>query len=238
MCGGSSGPCSAPAPRPACRPGWPLRVAAGFASRGPATGGPLARRLRPSAARSACRPLPPPAARAAPAPRAPRCGPRCGAGRLGWPALALSAALALGLLRARCACPSRRCGLSLPPWAARPARGPPSAAPLGLRFACPRGSRRGASCGAAPRFFGPRPPGVGGVARRLRAAFAACAALAPSAQVYKAASLASAAPPLSIHAIRSALAYPHEPQSLSASAYNIVTSGRSCSSAACTFARL
>lgn len=34
-----------------------------------------------------------------------------------------------------------------------------------------------------------------------------------------------------------ALAYPHAPHSLSASAYSIVTSGLSCCSAACTFAR-
>lgn len=118
--------------------------------------------------------------------------------------------------------------------------GPPSAAPLGLRCACPRGSRRGASGGAAPRSSRPPAPRRRGVwIRRLRAAWGCSRSHAPvGAAAYKAASLCSApASPVGIHASRCALASPHPPHSLSARAYSAVTSGRSCSSAAWTFAR-
>ena len=51
-----------------------------------------------------------------------------------------------------------------PPAPAPRRRGPPPAAPAGLRCAGPRGSRRGAYGGAAPRFLRPPAPrrfGVG-----------------------------------------------------------------------------
>lgn len=146
---------------------------------------------------------------------------RAGSGR---PVLALAASLALGLLRARCARPPRRCGLALPPGAARPARGPPSAAPLGLRFACPRGSRRGAARGASPRSFSaPVPPASGGWGSPPAGGVGACRRRSTKQCRY-------APPRLRRAAYMRAATLPHlhhQPQSLSASAYSIVTSARS-----------
>lgn len=125
------------------------------------------RRQRPSppgsafgaCARPPLRRLPPPG------PLAPaRAAARAGSLRLRSPGWARSPLGCCGLapvaLRAAA-------GFRCPPGAARLGRGPPSAAPLGLRFACRRGSRRGASGGASPRSSRPPAPrrrGVGSAA--------------------------------------------------------------------------
>lgn len=105
------------------------------------------------------------------------------------PSASLRSALRRGPARAACArpvgcarpwaAPGSRCASPCAPLRAPAAlpgrlglgRGPPSAAPLGLRCACPRGSRRGACGGAAPRFLRPPAPRRRGVGvRRLQAA--------------------------------------------------------------------
>ena len=127
---------------------------------------------------------------AAPGPPPPRCASACGLRRLGAPALAQVAAVALACCGWASGPPSAACGLPAFPWAVpgggAPRGGPsrvlPSLVPrsvgrlVGLR--APAAPAR-ASGGASPRFFRPSGPGVGvwGVPRlrargfrRLRAA--------------------------------------------------------------------
>ena len=149
--------------RPGVAPGLRLPPAAAPAARAGPRRGPLG---------LACRRLRSPAAQAAPAPRPPRCGSGCGPARRGPSSRGAVLRVALGLLRARCARPPRRCGLPSALSPARCGRGPPSAAPAGaarrlrrrLPFAAPP---RGLWRGFAPLSQAPG-PAAGGVGSPLR----------------------------------------------------------------------
>lgn len=107
VCSGLSGPAPSLRPPPGLLPGRPLRSGLGCGCCGPATGGPLHRRLRPSAAALGCRPGPSPVARRAPCPPSASLRPCCGPGG--------SVGLARGRLRSASARSARpgRAGLSL-----------------------------------------------------------------------------------------------------------------------------
>lgn len=217
--------------RPGVAPGLRLPPAAAPAARAGSRRGPLG---------LACRRLRSPAAQAAPAPRPPRCGSGCGPARRGPSSRGAVLRVALGLLRARCARPPRRCGLPSALSPARCGRGPPSAAPAGaarrlrrrLPFAAPP---RGLWRGCAPLSQAPG-PAAGGVGRRCGGVAALRQLGGSAAGIQSVATLKARQGGPGIHANRYALASPHS-QSLSAKAYSNVTSGRSCCNASCTLRR-
>ena len=164
--------------RPGVAPGLRLPPAAAPAARAGPRRGPLG---------LACRRLRSPAAQAAPAPRPPRCGSGCGPARRGPSSRGAGLRVALGLLRARCARPPRRCGPPCggggplgcsvrPSRPIRPAPGPPCLAPVpsgrGWALRAPRGSSaRGAAgrpCGPLGSAAAPRAGGRRGKEARLR----------------------------------------------------------------------
>lgn len=167
--------------RPGVAPGLRLPPAAAPAARAGPRRGPLG---------LACRRLRSPAAQAAPAPRPPRCGSGCGPARRGPSSRGAVLRVALGLLRARCARPPRRCGLPSALSPARCGRGPPSAAPAGaarrlrrrLPFAAPP---RGLWRGFAPLSQAPG-PAAGGVGAAAAAAWLPCGSRAAPPLAYKA----------------------------------------------------
>ena len=167
--------------RPGVAPGLRLPPAAAPAARAGPRRGPLG---------LACRRLRSPAAQAAPAPRPPRCGSGCGPARRGPSSRGAVLRVALGLLRARCARPPRRCGLPSALSPARCGRGPPSAAPAGaarrlrrrLPFAAPP---RGLWRGFAPLSQAPGPAAGGGWVAAA-AAWLPCGSWAAPPLVYKA----------------------------------------------------
>lgn len=119
--------------------------------------------------------------------------------------------------------------------------GPPPPPPLrGLRggcaAACPSRLRRGAFGGASPRFLRPPAPRLGGLGRRCGGVAALRQLGGSAAGIQSVATLKARQGGPGIHANRYALASPHS-QSLSAKAYSIVTSGRSCCNASCTLRR-
>ena len=212
--------------RPGVAPGLRLPPAAAPAARAGPRRGPLG---------LACRRLRSPAAQAAPAPRPPRCGSGCGPARRGPSSRGAVLRVALGLLRARCARPPRRCGLPSALSPARCGRGPPSAAPAGaarrlrrrLPFAAPP---RGLWRGFAPLSQAPGPAAGGGLGRRCGGVAALRQLGGSAAGIQSVATLKARQGGPGIHANRYALASPHS-QSLSAKAYSNVTSGRSCCNA-------
>ena len=167
--------------RPGVAPGLRLPPAAAPAARAGPRRGPLG---------LACRRLRSPAAQAAPAPRPPRCGSGCGPARRGPSSRGAVLRVALGLLRARCARPPRRCGLPSALSPARCGRGPPLRRPCGgCAAAAPplalRGSAAGPLAGLRPAFSGPRPRGWGGWVAAA-AAWLPCGSWAAPPLVYKA----------------------------------------------------